>query len=147
MKISFICTGNTCRSPMAEGLLREKSRNLGLKLEVDSRGIFANPLDRVSLNSVRAMETKGIDISGHRVRPLDLESLRTRDLILTMTGDQRDRILSMEPGLRGRVFSLASLASGSGRDIKDPFLGTLDIYLDTLEELEKYIDGFLEKIN
>ena len=93
------------------------------------------------------METKGIDISGHRVRPLDLESLRTRDLILTMTGDQRDRILSMEPGLRGRVFSLASLASGSDRDIKDPFLGTLDIYLDTLEELEKYIDGFLEKIN
>ncbi|MBR3961706.1 MAG: low molecular weight phosphatase family protein, partial [Clostridia bacterium] len=107
MKIIFVCTGNTCRSPMAEGYL--KSLNIG-GLEVASRGLQAG--GGVSENSVAAMQEIGIDISAHTPRNLTREEIDGADIIVCMTATHKAILESA--GVKADIRVL-----GSG--ISDPF--------------------------
>ena len=86
--VTFVCTGNTCRSPMAEALLRATlaKRGQGLeKLKVASFGLAAQDGQPVSANSVKAMQRIGLDVAGHRSRPLTQADVETRMGLLTGT--------------------------------------------------------------
>ena len=147
MKILFVCTGNTCRSCMAEGLagrLLEDRFGTGGNIEVYSAGLAALPEDAASPFAVEAMAWKGIDISDHRATMLTAERMREADLILTMTRGQREQVNSLFPGHAERVFALADFA-GHGSDVPDPLGETLEAYRECARKLEEMIVRVLAK--
>ena len=102
----FVCTGNTCRSSMAEALFRRMVKSSGADsladLEVSSAGVSARGGDRASPNAIKAMEELGIDLSRHKTRQLTQDMIDRADLILTMTEGHRDfiRVMDPVPGIR-----------------------------------------------
>lgn len=145
MKVVLVCTGNTCRSPMAAALLRKAVEDAGLHdVEVASAGLSAFEGDPVSSHSVTVMARRGIDISGHRARRLTEDMIRQADLILVMTAAHK-RYLENWEGLGDKVFTIKEFARGAseaqgmhivGDDVIDPIGQSLEVYEKTAQELE-----------
>ncbi len=146
----FVCTGNTCRSPMAEGLFRKL---LSEKLEcsedelidrgfmVASAGIAAVRGSPASSESVELLNRRGIDIRGHKSQPLTRRLLDQADRIYTMTRSHRDSILFDWPDSANRIALLAH----DGLDIADPIGGGIDEYARCEAQIEKHIRVILEE--
>ena len=135
-KLIFVCTGNTCRSPMAEGLLRHL---LGPDCgwEISSAGVCAGNGFPASPNAVAALQEKGIDISDHRSRHLSPAMIEDADLLVTMTRNHRDAILSIVPESAGKVFLLKSFGIAQcPTDIYDPVGEALNIYRRVRDEID-----------
>jgi len=85
MHVAFVCTGNICRSPMAEAVLRDRAPSRSLDLTVTSSGTWAIDGNRATPDAVDVMRRRGVDLSGHRSRSLDVRELRAADLVVAMT--------------------------------------------------------------
>lgn len=147
MKILFVCTGNTCRSSMAEAIARKmlKDRLKGKGVEVSSAGVAAWPGNRATREAVEALAEMGVDLGGHRAARLTPEAAREADLILTMTGEHRDYVLKLIPEASEKVFTLAEYA-GSGGDVPDPFGQPLEAYRSCARVLESMVEKVLDRI-
>jgi protein-tyrosine-phosphatase len=135
-KLIFVCTGNICRSPMAEGLLKHM---LGPDYgwEISSAGICAANGAPASPNAVEALREQGIKISDHRSRYLTPELIKEADLLVVMTSGHREAILAMAPESAGKVFLLKSFGiPQSTLDIYDPFGEALDVYRRVRDEID-----------
>ena len=133
MKILFVCSGNTCRSPMAEGYLK----SLKLKgVEVSSAGLQAGGF--VSENSVAAMQEMGIDISHHIPRQITREMINSADKIICMTATHK-ALLELS-GAEGNISVL-------GFGISDPYGSDVDTYIACRNEIINEIDKILSRIN
>jgi protein-tyrosine-phosphatase len=135
-KLIFVCTGNTCRSPMAEGLMKAL---LGPDCgwEISSAGICAGNGFPASPNAVAAMREKGVNISAHRSTHLSPELIEEADLLVTMTRGHRDAILSIAPESAGKVFLLKSFGIAQcAADIYDPVGEALDVYRRVRDEID-----------
>ena len=144
MNILFVCTGNTCRSPMAEGILREIAKEKGLEVNISSAGIAALDGSDAAENAVIAMEKIGIDIKNHKSTILHRELIMNSDLILTMSKNHKDIILSNFPKSKDKVFTLTEYATEEDGDILDPFGGSLEIYEKTRDEIYKLIEKIID---
>jgi len=150
MKILFVCTGNTCRSPMAVGIMKDLIKKEKLNIEdVKSAGLIAREGMPVSENSVKALEKFGIDISKYKASVIKEEDLEEADIILTMTSDHEDMILQAMPKYSQKVFTLSDYVDDSREDISDPYGGSqkeYDITADIiLEKLKKLIEKLKKK--
>lgn len=141
LQILIICTGNTCRSPMAEVLLKNKieKHNVAGQIAVASAGIAAWNAGQASKGAQCVMKQRGIDILSHRSRQLSREDIVKADLLLAMTASHKEAVLSIMPDAWNKVFTLAEFA-GEKKDISDPYGGNIAIYEACAVEIEKILD-------
>lgn len=144
MKILFVCTGNTCRSCMAEAIFNSlKKDNFHLAF---SAGLAAIPHSKASLNSTSIVKKEfGVDIRDRYAVKLTKELINDSDLILTMTSRMEELIIHKFPEYKGKVFSLNSYVGIEG-DIIDPYGGSIDVYNNTFKELKNSILLLLNKL-
>lgn len=122
MEIVFICTGNTCRSPMAEGIFRAEGGEEKLGLKASSAGLFAQDGMSATPFAVDAVKELGADISMHRARQLTTEIVENATYLVCMTAAHYDRLLQTWPQAEEKTFMLMK------RDVSDPFGGDLQTY-------------------
>jgi protein-tyrosine phosphatase len=145
----FICTGNTCRSPMAEGALRVLLKERGMEnIEVMSAGTVAPPGCSATHYAREAAKTWNADISNHHSRPMASELLEEADLILVMTSSHYRDIMAMCPEAEEKTFLIRKFPEpgGYGEGIEDPIGGSLDMYNRTFLEIGEELGRILPDI-
>lgn len=143
-QILFVCTGNTCRSPIAEYLARRIIAEKDLKLRTASAGFVADGMI-ISENSNYVLALNGIDASEHTSTLLNEENLRKSWLILTMTANHKNKILQAYPASASKVYELSEYA-GFNNDIADPIGKDIEYYKNTFKEINEKIKIIFEKI-
>ncbi len=143
--IVFVCTGNTCRSPLAEGVLRKiLPEEWKTRVEVVSAGVAAAPGVAVSRNSAAVAERKGVDLSGKVSIPLNRELGSRADLLIAMEAFHISAIQSIVGGGDSRVVLIGDLLPAdhpmAGADISDPFGGSIEEYEVTLYQIWSALD-------
>lgn len=141
-ELIFVCTGNTCRSPMAEGLFRALDGETRTGLHASSAGLFVHEGLPASEYAVQAAGELGADLSGHRARQLTPELVRQAQYLVCMTAAHYDRLVQAMPWAQDKVFTLAP------DDVADPFGGTLETYRACAAQLAddvRTLIGNLEK--
>ncbi len=129
--ILFVCTGNTCRSPMAEAIYNTIS-----KTKANSAGISAGAPQRAAKNACIAVKAYGASLESHLSSQLTAEDLTEYKLIITMTSSQRDMLRSYVN--EDKIISLADFAGEVG-EVSDPYGGDLQLYEKTLRQIYEYI--------
>lgn len=145
-RILVVCTGNICRSPMGEGVLRGllEEAGLGSETQISSAGTWASAGLPASANGVKTAARRGIDLSAHRSSPLSPALIQSADLVLTMEPAHRAEVLHVDPSSSDRTHVLTLFAdpeAGDPAGVEDPIGGDPLAYQATYDE----IDGLLRK--
>src|SRR5471032_1107810 len=144
--ILFICTGNVCRSPMAEALFRRAVRGRG-EFRVLSAGIGAMDGHAPTPHSVTAMRELGVDISAQRSRMLTADLIRQADFIFGMTHGHVDTIALLYPPAAEKTFLLREFDESLDpyeKDISDPIGSAYEIYVECRDQIEQGIASLLK---
>ena len=145
--VLIVCTGNLCRSPMAEGLLRARLARDEARRDwrVGSAGVWTVDGRPASVNGVREMAQRGIDLSGHLSRSVTRELMDEADLVLAMTRGHAEALTAAFPEHGSKVYLLSEMVGGT-YDIEDPYGGTRLEYAQTARQLERLIEDGYERI-
>lgn len=155
-RVMTVCTGNICRSPMAEVVLRDRleAAGLGDAVEVDSTGVSdeeaGNAMDR---RAAQVLREHGYRVDGHAARKVTTSGLESRDLVLAMTTGHAQRLRRLRPEAPIRMyreFDVAALVAAGGDehrlDIDDPWYGGREDFEEVLAQLEAGAEGIIAHI-
>ena len=131
MNVLFVCTGNTCRSPMAAALFNKIAVERNLDVRIESAGVFANDGDGASAEAIVVMKKYDIDLLGHHSQTINTELIEKSDLILTMTAAHK---MLLDQYAKDKTFTLCEYAQIDG-DIPDPFGSDLEEYEECADKL------------
>ena len=155
MNILFVCTGNTCRSSMAEGIFKYMIKEKNIEnIHVSSAGISTFEGESANEKAIRTLAGKGIDISNHRSRQLTKQIIFESDLILTMTLNHKKIIANTVPEHSDRVYTLKEFAliingeetEGKNLDIAYPFGLNYNVYEASAKEIEEKLNIIMSNI-
>ncbi len=142
MNILFVCTGNTCRSPMAAALFNKIAVERNIDVRIESAGIFANDGEGASAEAIVVMKKYDIDLLGHHSQTINTELIEKSDLILTMT-DAHKMVLGQYA--KDKTFTVCEYAGIDG-DIPDPFGSDVEEYEECAESLFNALKKCADKI-
>jgi protein-tyrosine-phosphatase len=148
--ILFVCTGNSCRSVMAKGLMEQVLRRAGSDtVKVDSAGVFAIDGMAPTRETQRVLQDIGVDCSGHRARALTFEMIEAAELIFVMEEFQMEEVLRRAPSARDKVHLLkpygltrmeSDVKKGVSPNIPDPIGKPLEVYEVCFSEIREAIE-------
>ncbi|MFW6034641.1 MAG: ribose 5-phosphate isomerase B [Halothermotrichaceae bacterium] len=144
----FVCTGNTCRSPMAEYILKKLIKEEGkyTNWKIKSAGLAAVPGLNASADVIQILDLD--EINQHTSQSLTEDIIESSDLILTMTENHKKMILNYRPQVEGKVYTLKEFVGNKDElDISDPYGQGKEIYRKTKEEIEEALYKLLGKMN
>jgi protein-tyrosine-phosphatase len=147
MHLLFVCTGNTCRSPIAAAIARQVADERALTdLEITSAGTSAAEGQPASDGAVLVGLERELDLTGHRARQLTPEHVEAADLILVMGPHHLERVEAL--GGAGKAYLLTAYSSRGNDDraVSDPFGGDLEVYRATVEELDAEIRRAVDRL-
>ena len=142
MNILFVCTGNTCRSPMAAAIMEKIAVENDLDVLIESAGLFANVGGTASDEAIEALDKMGIDLTFHQTKPITEELIEKSDIFLAMTQAHKELL---KPMAGDKVYTLKEYAGENG-DISDPYGGDLEEYEETANEIYDTLVDVAEKI-
>lgn len=149
-KIMFVCLGNICRSPMAHGIFREKAKNAGLKVKVESSGTSAFHVgEHADSRSISTLQSKGIDIMDLRSRLFVASDFDDFDYIFTMDSSNQFNVTEMaKKGNHSNLPEMVMNLSFPNEDISvpDPYYGGQTGFEDVFQMLDGALDELIEKL-
>lgn len=139
--IVFVCTGNTCRSIMAQGIFEKLVNEQGLtgQFAIKSAGIGANEEDAISANAAKALEEISIDKHSHHAHRLTMQDVAEADILVPMTPSHAAAIVSADPEAINKIILLP-------RPVPDPFMGSLEVYRACRDDLKEQLSALLEEL-
>ncbi len=140
MNVLVVCGGNTCRSPMAAGLLRVMTKSVGILAEVESAGLAHHPNGQVAGKAIEAMREIGIDISDDYSKPVSPELLQWADIVVAVEQRHADHIVEEYPRLTVRIICLEP-------DVPDPYNGDLPEYRETRDLLKRLLPKVVSSLS